>query len=491
MEEQIKKQIREYFEYIKSVYLSLFKNILSENKLNHINSLTSEMIEFEPEAEYRIKINKEFYIGLNLDKFIRNNKIDVDTFSDVNDEVVSKINYYITNQDNVALILREEFLEATIMFFIGNSDPLSYGLANIISNLISKKNNIPISNFYYKEGNLVKKFIELFGELEIYKAILNNDFVALELMYNEYCGKINSHVSFKSLLKQINKIFNVYYRSINKVYYADSLYCYTNINYDEIESTLNLLSKNKCDINKIKLERVNSVYECLDELERYKILFTNEESVQLYYAKLEVKKMLDKANEINILRYYDNVINLEKEAKKSVDKIWKYYLSYPDDLNEEVQQWYLVETLEKGYIIQDNKYFVGNLMTNDEIKIQTEDNRYKFGFIYSIKPEAVIYTSLEKIIYNEVDSESDLTFKTDKEFIEVENQTTSILMTPRHLLAKTIQEQKKCNFVLLNEKYTKKIGVICVNDGKEDNPCLLKAEDLANKYELPLIKIIE
>jgi len=486
----IKKEVKEYFEYIKEVYLILFDKILNEETKIKIKNINFDVIELEEETEFKIKINGNIKIGLNLDLFILNNKLENNKFSDIDEEGIKKIEYYIENKNNILKVIKDNLLESMLLLFIGDNKVLQLGTVGLISKFMSKKYNLGTKEEYIKEGEVISHFVELFGECTFYRAILNSKLNELEETYNKYVDTTLEEDKFKNVINELNKIYDVYGKNKDKVFLADSVYYYQNIDYSHIVEKIDKVKENKESNLDIAYERINSVDDCVRELDRYKFLYSNDEAVNLYYASLEIKKILSKINEFgNVDKYYNAVLEIEQELRPLVNKIWEYYLNFPDDYSNKDQHWFLVENLDKGYKKEEKDFIITNLITNDNIKLPTNDSRYQYGFIYRIKPEAIIYTSLEKIVYRECGISNCDVVQNDNNSLEIEEQKYSILMSPRNLMVKTIDSNSKCNNILTNTKYINKTGVFCVTENEEDL-CYQKALDLANMFDLPLIPMV-
>ena len=486
----IKKELKEYFEYIKEVYLILFDKILDDETKSRIKNIDSSIIEIDESSEFKFKITDNIKIGLNIDLFVKNNKLGIEEYNDIDDIGKSKIQYYLDNKNNILKISKDNLLESLIQMFIGNNNAVTLGTTNVIASFMSKKYNLVTTNEYYKEGKVIEYLVELFGEFKFYKAVLNNKVDSLNETYTEYISQTLIEDNFKSLVSDFDKIYEAYLKNKDKVFFVDSLYYYQQLDYKDITSRLEIVIENKETSLDINIARVNSVDDCIKELDRYKFLYSNDEKVQLYYASLEIKKILSKIQELgNVDKYYKTVIEIESELKPLANKIWEYYLNFPDDYSNKDQHWFLVETLDKGYKKEEKEIIITNLITNDNIKLPSSDTRYQYGFIYRIKPEAIIYTSLDKIIFRDSCDINSNTVNVDGKCIEIDNQKYSILMTPRNLMVKTIEADAKCNRILTYTKYITKIGIFCVTNNEEDI-CYQKALDLASLFDLPLIPMV-
>lgn len=495
----IKKEIVEYFEYIKEVYLISFDKILNDKTKEKIKNITSDIIEIDLDSEFRIKIRENIRFCLNINKFVKNNNFDNDNFKDIDESGLKKINYFLDNKENILKLAKDSLLDNIILYFLDNKnmDVITLGTINLIANYIAKKYNLITLDSYKKESEVVNHLIDFIGEKSVYKSILNNEIDSLKNAYNKYIISLNNEDSFESITRDLNKIYSNYGKNKDKVYYADSLYYYQKIDYNNIIKKIDEVKNQKQKSIDIMYSRLNSIIDCMQELDRYKIISSNEEKVTLYYATLNLKRIISKINEDqNIDKYYDELITLENEIRPLVSKIWVYYLANELDYNNDEQHWFLVENLNNGYKKDENKFVLANLITNDNVLLPTDDVRYQYGFIYNIKTKSIIYSAPDNISYKEFKKTKDYkeninTIVNDQKILEIEEQYYSTLMTPRNLLIKTLKNDKKYNNVLLDKETSDIIGIYAITDGNDDNISYKKAKDLADKFELPLIPIIK
>ncbi|MDD3452848.1 MAG: hypothetical protein PHN42_01030 [Bacilli bacterium] len=494
--ENMIKEISQYFEYIKGVYLMTFDKVLSEDVKQKIKNITTEILEIDEESEFQIKTINKIKFCLNIDEFIKNNNFENENFNDIDESGLRKINYYIENKNNCLKIAKDCLLENILLYFMDNKilDVLTLGTVNLLAYNISKKHNLKTLGNYEKEKEIVKSIIKITGEKAFFEAVLNDNRDIIKNIYNKYVTNIEED-NFDNLIKELNDIYSNYGKNKDKVYYADSLYYYQKINYKKQLDQINKVAQTKQNMINISYERLESIIDCIKELDRYKILYTNEEKVSLYYASINLKRIVNKLNEDqNIDKYFEEALKIENELRPLASKVWNYYLN-SNDYDEEHQNWFLIETLEKGYKENNNRFVITNLITNDNIKISNNDSRYQYGFIYSIKEKAVVYASYDNILYKEYSKTNDYkdninTIINEDEILEIEELKHSYLMSPRNLIVKTIKNNKKYNEVLIDKKYAKRIGILCIVNNTEDDICYNKAKDLADKHELPLIPII-
>ena len=77
--------IKDYFEYIKEIYLKTFEKILDEDTKNRIINYKYDDIEYDMESEFNIKINGTIHYKLDIDSFINNNNLLNENLDDLNE----------------------------------------------------------------------------------------------------------------------------------------------------------------------------------------------------------------------------------------------------------------------------------------------------------------------------------------------------------------------------------------------------------------------
>lgn len=480
-----KKEIIEIFNYIKDVYLKIFRDFLDENTILRINSYNEEDIIIDENEEYRIKINKKIEFRLNILEFIQNNDLSLDNNSDIGEEEIKKIEYLLNNKNNPYKILKDELLESSIILFMEADTCIEMGTASYITRLISKKCNINANINYPKEMELVSEIIKVVGEKNFFESILSKKIGDLIEIYNQYEFGFNNDNKLQNIINEANKIFSTYYKNKNRVYYTDLLYYYSKLNYLKLCQKIEKVFVNRDKINYNMQKRLLSIKECLEELNRYKIIYNNEEKEAIYYTMINIDGLLRKNT--TMIKKYNLAIEYEEKIKPLVEKIWKYYINFEGDYNKLEQYCFLIENYE---IKNNNQIKKVNLITNDNILVSNIENRFQYGFIYKIKDKAVIYSAPGKIVYTNNVERNLNTVSISGKTIEIEDQVYSNLMTPRMLLLKTKEEKKNYNTVLLNSEYIYKAGIYCITNENNDDINYEKAKELSEKYDLPLIPLV-
>lgn len=472
--------IKEYFDYIKETYLKTFDKILNEDIKSKIINYKHDDIEIDDETEFNIKINGTIHYKMDIESFIKNNNLLNENLSDLEDSKRNQVKYILDNKDNKEKIIKDTLLENLILLFIPKRDILSYGMCTYLGNKFSSNCNLNTLSRYYKEELIIKKLIDILGEKEVLKSILNGDVENLKVKYDE----LNGSNTFSDIYNSLQKEFDYYYKNINKVYYIDSLYNYSNLNYDNIINLIDKTRIKKEEHDRVIELRINSILDSLKELERYMIILKEKEKNELYYSTLNIKRIVEKNN---YSLYFNDILEIEKNLKSITDYIWNYYINYEGEYDPNSNYYFLVQNYNQ---VDDKDFTIMHLITNDHTRVPINKNRYKYGFVYKIKPGAIVYSSLDNIIYHETDIDNIKTFNVDNKLLEIEDQIYSRLLSPRNLFMKTLSENKEYNSVLVNKKYVTKRAVysICKSENDIDYK---KAVELANKYELPLIPLYE
>lgn len=485
MVEIIENDIKEYFDYIKQIYLKHFDKILTEETKKQILKITSADIEYDFDLDYDIKVNDKIYYQLNIDNFIDNNNLLNENINELRYNEQMKIKYILNNKNNITKIIKDNMLENMILLFIPKKDIFAYGTCTFIANNLAKQYNLNSMNTYDKEAIVINELCNVFEKNEVLKCVINGNIELLENIYNQYCKDLGSN--FKDMKLSFETEFNHYYKNKNKLYYIDSLYYYGNLNYDKTIKQIQLILNYKKQIEKIMSLRIESILDCIKELDRYIILLKEVDKNKLYYSSLNIKRLVEKNN--NYL-YYNEILNIEKELKQIVNYIWNYYVNFEGDYDINSNYWFLVQNYKQ---LTDDEIQVMHLITNEHLKVPQTKNRYKYGFIYKINTNAIIYSMPDSIIYRKIEEncQSNInTYEYNNKILEIEEQIYSSLLTPRNLLLKTLQNNKEYNDVLVdkNNVYRKAVYCICKSENDSD---YMKALDLATKYDLPLIPLYE
>lgn len=468
--------IKDYFGYIKDIYLEMFDKILTEETKNKIYNYNFDDIIINEEAEFNIKVEEKINYKLDIESFIKNNNLMNENLNCLDELDKKQVKYILENRSNKEKIIKDTLLENSILLFIPKKDILSYGMCTYLGNKLSINCNLNTLRKYYKEEKIIERLIDLLGYNEVLKGILNGNIDFLKTKFNE----IDDDKSFSILYSNLQKEFDHYLKNVTKVYYIDSLYNYSNLNYEKYINKIQDVKSKKDEINIIKEKRIDSIVDCLKELERYMIILKEKGKNDLYYSTLNIKRILSKDN---ALLYFDQILSIENDLKNIVDYIWNYYINFEGTYDFNSNYYFLIQNYNQ---ITNDKFTIMNLITNDHTRVPINKNRYKYGFIYKIKPGAILYSSLDNIIFHETDFNNFKIVKSDGIQLEIDDPCYSKLITPRNLLIKTLEYNKEYNSVLVNQDYIIKSAIYCICNSENDMD-YKKASDLASKYDLPLI----
>lgn len=471
MIEVVLDDLKQYFNYIKEVYLKSFDKILLDEIKNKIRSINAEDIEYDMESDFDIKVNGTIHYKLNLLSFIENNRLLEEDLSDLSLSEQKRVQYLIDHKENVEQIVKDTLLENMLLLFMPNRDILSCGMSTYLARIFSDKCHLKCLELYKKEAIIIENLCELFDEKTVFLAILNGDYEKLQKKYDHY---VTDNHTWKNIYSSLQQEFDHYYKNKSKIYYIDSLYNYSNLDYEKVIKRIKEIKNCKEKVQNDFLLRVNSIMDCIQELNRYMILLKEPDKNNLYYAGLNLKRILEKNN--NLIQYKDEILKVEQELKPIVDYVWNYYINFEGKYDPDSNYWFLIQNYKQ---VTDEHYQVMNLITSEHVKVSNYKNRYKYGFIYRIQSGAIIYSSPDRIIYKEMDN-----------VLEIEEQIYSNLLTPRNLLLKTLEKNEQYNSVLVDKNYVTKRAIYCICKSDQD-PDYEKALELANKYELPLIQLNE
>lgn len=476
--------LKQYFDYIKSTYLVLFEKKLSKTKKEQIKNITNDVIKINEDSEFKIKVDNQIIYNTNLEKFIKNNNLENDDFSDLTDFGISNINYYLDNRNNVDKIIKESMIQNIVILFIGKDDILSLGVSAIITKMIACKCHLEYKEKYQKEKDVIINLMDIVGENELICSVINNDIEYIKNKYDKYASSNIKNMQFDELIKGLNKLIKDYMLKSERVYYTDSLYYYEKIDYTKYLTEINKIKKEKLKNITVQKNRIYSIQNSVKYLNKFNNILSKDDQLSIYYANVEIDSLIKKiTNDFSAEKYYQDFLKIEDSLKKVVENIWLYSIN-------DVNYFYLVENLDRGYKKENNNFVVANLISKDFIQVPNGVNRYKYGFIYKIKPDSIVYMKNDKIIYQEIPSidqmENVNNFYFKNHILEIENQDTSILLTPDILLKQSKKDPTKFNSVLLYRKCIIKVGVFCICESEEDI-AYKKASDLASKFDLEVV----
>ena len=469
MVEVVQNDLRQYFDYIKDVYLKNFDKILNDKIKNTIQNKKSDDIEYDMDTDFSMKVNGTIHYRLNVDSFIENNHLLEENLDELGEKERERVHYIIKHKENNVEIVKDTLLENMFLLFMPNRDILSCGMSTYLAESFSKKYHFNYFNLYEKEKEVIKVLISLFGQSIFFNSVLNGNYELLQQKYDSYTKEDGSWIRFYNNLE---KEFEHYEKNKNKIYYIDSLYNYSNLNYGDFIKEIQQVLLDKKNFEEHFSFKVSSMVDCVQEMNRYMILLKEPDKNNLYYSGLNLKRILEKDG--NVIQYQKEILEIEKELKPVVDYIWNYYINYEGDYDASSNYWFLTQ----NYLdVTEEEIQVMHLITNDQVSNINSKNRYQCGFVYRIKKQAILYSAPGRIIYTLENNE-----------IKIEEQEYSTLLTPRNLMIKTLNREDKTNTVLVNKKDIQKRAIYCICQNESDIH-YQKAFELAAQYELPIIPI--
>ena len=152
MMEVVVNDIKQYFDYIKDVYLKCFDKLLLDSVKEKIKNITAEDIEYDTEADFDMKVNGTIHYKLGVSSFIENNNILNENLSELSDSEQQRVKYLIENKDNPIQIVKDTILENMLLLFMPNRDVLSCGMATSLAKFFSEKCHLKYIGLYRKEA---------------------------------------------------------------------------------------------------------------------------------------------------------------------------------------------------------------------------------------------------------------------------------------------------------------------------------------------------
>ena len=138
---ELTENVNQYFEYIKSIYLSEFDRYLSKDVKNDIAS-TSNVIELRDEVAYKVHVHdNRITYNLDLKRYIDENDLRNEKYlSDLNDDCKKYVKYILDNEENVFEIIKDNLLKNIILLFTKNrKDVVTIGTVELISSKLAEK----------------------------------------------------------------------------------------------------------------------------------------------------------------------------------------------------------------------------------------------------------------------------------------------------------------------------------------------------------------
>lgn len=484
----IKNYLNEYFNYIRTVFLNEYSRYLNPDRITRIKELT-DVFKVNLENKFRIYCNEKINVNLDLKGFIEENELNTDfNLKDINIEGRIFIKYLVDNQDNLKEILLSQTIRPMISYIVSYNDILANGLVDTIVLDLKEKYKLPYKFPYEsKEANIIRELSEIIPKSDLMRAILNNDFKNVITIYNQNIEY--DTIDFETLVIELNKEYDHYAKKIGRVYYTDTLYDYQNIDYSSILKSISKVQTKKQFQIDIQKNRFLSAKNSLQTLTNHLILFNQTEQHQIKTYLIELDHLINKVmtDSIHLDTYYQRLLELEESAYPLSEKLWLSNITYPLNYINGGQFSFLI-----GDINKDNKKVIETRLFTEQHLIHLKKMSLKYGIIYSLKSNAIVYASSTDILITNVNEESIINssnvIKVDDSLIEIDNQADSKLITPDLILKSNIRDNELRGKVVLNSSNVYPSSIYCIMD-EEGDYNYGKAKELSDMYGLPLVVI--
>lgn len=474
--DELKLRLNEYFEYIKTIYLNEFSGYMNEETKLRISRMT-DVIELNPELSFKISVTDKLVFNLNLPKYIDENRLkDNNSLNDLNEYSVEYINYLVKNESTVFEVVKNKMLEKVITLFTQNKhDVVTIGTVNMICSKLVEKYNFPYENIIPSKELEVARYIKkIVGEDVILSSVINNDSKIIEEVFDSY----SSNTKYESFRENINNTYNAYHKKVGKIFLPDSLYEYENLDY-KLDKNLSKVQEEKNSDNINKVKRISSIKISLLNMYSHKILFNMYEQKVLESAIIEVDKVLHQImpnqNELTvdmIDKEYTHVIEIEQDVKKLASRIWINSLTSLDSYTNGSNFNFLVST-------ENDKNPLEARLISSEMLENIKNVDLGYGFILEPIDDSVLCASTKDFSYKKTDDS-----------VEIDKKDESILVTPNMIINNNIKKKNIDNKVLLNPRKVYMTGIYCfTDDNLENSSNYLKAQELSEDYNLPIITI--
>lgn len=490
----LKKEINEYFEYIKTIYINEFAKYMTDETKNNIQTLT-DIFEFKDDLSFKVMNDKKIVFHLDLKSFIQENGLkDEKNLIDLSENGKSYINYLVQNEENIYQIIKNKILKEIVYYFCKcDKNVISLGTADIIIEYLSQKYKLPCeTSLPSKEKEVALYIKEIVGEKLLFVAIINNQEQLIENAYNLYVED-NDLENYHDFKLGVNRIYDNYAKKIGKVYFTDSIYDYENLNYG-MDSRTKQVREEKKNLSMMQLKRLSSLKASLIDIDNHQFLFTSNERMMIKNSKIETDKilqaiMIDGRNHVleHIGEYYNRLLKIEEISLSFTQKLWSSTLTTAADYEYAKDFKFLITNNISDSIIE------ATYITSNELK-NIKTSRSDYGFIIEPIDSGLVYASSKNFLYRNYASDKNYkptcnTIYVQNIPIEIDNLEVSKLITPDMIERNNLGEKMIQNKVLLDQKHVRKTGIYCFSDEMEDSPSYNKALLLSEEYDLPLIKI--
>lgn len=294
--------------------------------------------------------------------------------------------------------------------------------------------------------------------------VLNKDIDKLRHQYEEKFTYLDDIIPENSKYqKQYDDLKSFYYKII----------AYDNQDYENTKQTYEILiDETKLKEYILECERL-FIGEREDKLEKERFIYEKvgvknlkksiEYILSSYINDIDEfdKKVIEYANDC--LNKNENIETSNKLVKAIVNKLWLKSITDVNSFNNDKDYCFICSNNQ--FI---NPRYQAILITKKEIELVDDYADYQIGFICNYNDNIMYIT--ENVDIMSVEDYNDM----------------SNLKTPLQL-EKEFINFKICNRIALNGYITKIVGVYIINDGDMDK--YVKAVELANSYNLPLIDI--
>lgn len=491
--EQLKKDLEQYFEYIKVVYQNQFGKYLKDDTKSRIQS-SHDVFEIDCDKKFKYYCDKKIIFCLDVDSFIKENGLEESPdMNDISEQGKAYVHHLIENKNNLYNLIKDVLLKQIITYFVGGEKgAVEEGTIMWVSKYLSEIYHLPNNEFLEsKEIDIFYKLESIVGRETILTAILNQEKNLLIKYYNLYSQK-EFLEDFNELEDKLNIIYFNYQKNKNKLFFIDSIYHYENLDYDSALNEIKGVIEEKNMLEEIHKKRIVSIRDSLKSMLEYQLPFTVQERQRIVNVCIETQKIIDKFGEenyhLNELKYYKKMIELEDIMLPFAEKMWQQYLIYPTSYSTGNEFGFLVSKENND----GNEIVETTLLTDEHIRNIESNSKYNYGFIYYFRSNSLLYATTEDVLLKKMEDNHEglETIYVDGSSYELDNQSISKLVTPKMIVSKDLENKMIKNKVFLKRKNVYPVAVFAFISGdKENSSNYNKALELSENYELPIIEI--
>ena len=462
--------LKQYFNYVRKIFLDEYASYLNYEKINEINSL-DDVFHIDEEAQFKVYFNDKINVCLNVTDFMNANNLNNDAnLKEIDIQAKIYIKYLKDHEQDLERLNLSIILKPIIIYLVKpNKDVISLGVVDCITKNLSEKYNIKYMYPYEsKEAEIIDLLKQIMDEHTIYDAVLNKQLDSLN-------NQILYDVKLSDITVPLNDKYNNFVKKIGKVYYDETLYDYQHLDYSKEKEKLMTLIENKDVSNNTRKIRVVSALQCIANLKKHAFIFDNEEQQKIGNALLKIEGLnkLEKLTDEN----FEYLLTVENSLMPIINKLWSKQLTDVNDFSDKVGFNFLVGNTEEPIV-------EAKLLTDRHLRNMSNKLKYNYGYVYQVTDNIVYSSSNDMLITKTIaDNENTVTFKDVK--IDIDNQKDSKLLTPDVLLQNDLRNKHNGTVILYNPRI---IGVFAVYNN-ELNADYQKALELSENLELPLMKI--